>query len=174
MRLYETTSTVRQDDACILQQHAFIQRNVRMMLIMAVLFVMLGIVSGIACIRQNTAAAVLCFGLFVFAAAIMIPVGKLSAKRMAANMYPDGEGEWRMTTWFENDGIHRADDEGEDDVFPLNKLVCAYRAGNVLLLGTNTNSVLPVNLTQISETDRKSLFEGLKTESPKLKMLQKK
>lgn len=174
MRLYETTSTVRQGDACILQQYAFILRNMKMMLVMSVIHVLIGVVLGLVSLKHNAAAGALCFGLFAFAAAIMFPIGKLSAKRTAANMYPDGAGEWRMTTWFENDGIHRADDEGEDDVFPLNKLVCAYRAGNVLLLGTNTNSVLPVDLTQISETDRKSLFDRLKTEAPKLKMLQKK
>lgn len=174
MRLYETTSTVRQDDACILQQYAFILRNLKMMLAMSVVIAVIGIVFGIVSLKQNVAAGVLCIGLFAFAAVIMFPIGKLSAKRTAANLYPGGDDEWRMTTWFENDGIHRADDEGEDDVLPLNKLVCAYRAGNVLLLGTNTNSVLPVNLTQISETDRKSLFERLKTECPKLKMLQKK
>lgn len=174
MRLYETTSTVRQDDACILQQHALIQRNTKMMLAMTVIFAMMGVMFGIVSLEHSLNSAALVFVLFSFIAAIMMPVGKLSAKRTAANLYPGGEGEWSMTTWFENDGIHRADDEAEDDVFPLNKLVCAYRAGNVLLLGTSTNSVLPVNLTQISETDRKSLFERLKTECPKLKMIQKK
>lgn len=174
MRLYETTSTVRQDDACILQQYAFILRNLKMMLAMSVVIAVIGIVFGIASLKQNVAAGALCFGLFAFAAVIMFPIGKLSAKRTAANLYPGGDDEWRMTTWFENDGIHRADDEGEDDVLPLNKLVCAYRAGNVLLLGTHTHSVLPVNLLQLSETDRKSLFENLKTECPKLKMIQKK
>lgn len=174
MRLYETTSTVRQNDAAILQQYAFILRNMKVMLVMSVIFVIMGIVFGIVSMKHNAAAGVLCFGLFAFAAAIMFPIGKLSAKRTAANLYPRGDEAWSMTTWFENDGIHRADDEGEDDVFLLSRLVCGYRAGNVLLLGTNTNSVMPVNLAQLSETDRKSLFDRLKTECPKLKMIQAK
>lgn len=174
MRLYETTSTVRQNDSAILQQYVFILRNMKVMLIMSVIFVIMGIVLGIASLKHNVAAGALCFGLFALVAAIMFPIGKLSAKRTAANMYPRGDGEWSVTTWLENDGIHRADDEGEDDVSPLNKIICGYRAGNVLLLGTNTHSVLPVNLEQLSETDRKSLFDRLKTECPKLKMIQTK
>lgn len=174
MRLYETTSTVRQDDTCILQQYSFILRNMKMMLGMSVILAIVGIVFGIASMKQNVAAGILCIGLFAFVAVIMFPIGKLSAKRTAANMYPGGDGEWSVTTWFENDGIHRADDEGEDDVFPLNKIVCGFRVGNVLLLGMSTHSVVPVNLAQLSETDRKSLFERLKTECPKLKMIQKK
>ena len=173
MHLYETTSTVRQDDAAILQQYAFILRNMKMMLVMSVILVLIGVVFGFVSLKHNATAGALCFGLFAFAALIMFPIGKLSAKRTAANMYPDGEGEWRMTTWFENDGIHRTDDEGDEDVFPVSRLVCGYRAGNVLLLCAKSGSVLPINLEQLSETDRKSVFDRIKTECPTMKMVQK-
>ena len=64
------------------------------------------------------------------------------------------------------------DEDGDEFAYPLNKLVCAYRAGNVLILCAGQQTVLPVNLMQLNETDRKSVFERIKTECPKLKMVQ--
>lgn len=174
MRQYETTATVRQEVSAILQQYAYILRSMKMMLVMTVIIAGIGIVSGIACMKENAAAGVLCMVLFGFAAVIMMPVGKLSAKRMAANLYPRDEGEWSLVTWFLADGIHTSDDDDEDDVIPLSRIVCGCRTGNVLLLCTDAPSVVPVNLEQLSETDRKSLFDRLKTECPKLKMIQQK
>lgn len=174
MRLYETTSTVTQNECNIPKRYAHYLQNMKMMRMMAVVFAVMGIVFGIASLQHSVFAAVVCIVMFGMGAAICIPIGSWSSKRVAANIYEDGDASWMMTTWFDNDGIHRADDEGEDDVFPLEKLVCAYRVGNALLLGTKNHSVLPVNLAQLSETDRKSVFERLKTECPRLKMIQKK
>lgn len=174
MRLYETSSTVKQNDACIPQQYAQVSRTMKMMRVMSVVFLVLGVGLCAVSWKQSIPAAILCLVMFGFVATIMIPVGKASARRVAANLHPGGEGTWQAITWFENDGIHSADEDGEDDVYPLSTLVCAYRADNVLLLCTKGQSVLPINLVQLSETDRKSVIERLKTECPSLKLIQTK
>ena len=172
MRLYETTAVVQQRDACIPQRHACVQSAMKMMRAMAVILLAIGVVTGVATLRLHIAAGLLTMLLFGVIAVIMMPVGRWSARRTAANYYPDGDGQWTSTTWFESDGIHRTDDEGDEDVFPVSRLVCGYRAGNVLLLCAKSGSVLPINLEQLSETDRKSVFERIKTECPAMKMVQ--
>lgn len=172
MHQFETTSTYSRNDSNIPKRHAHYLQNMKTMRITAVMCVVMGVAFGAAALRYSVVAAVICFAAFGFVASICIPVGSWSSRRVAANFYEDGDDLWTNTTWFENDGIHRIDDEADEDVFPLNKLVCAYRAGDVLLLCSATQSVIPVNLAQLSETDRKSVFQMLKTGCPKLKAIQ--
>lgn len=175
MRMYETTSVLRQDDACIPQQYAYRLQYMKTSRITAIALTIVGVVIGLASIRENLLAGLLFMGLMALVSLICIPVGEANAKKLAANMHPGGDGEWQSTTWFENDGIHRLDDEDDDEVvYPLSKLTCAYRAGNVLIFCTGNQAVVPVNLAQLTETDRKSVLECIKSECPKLKMVQKK
>lgn len=174
MRLYQTSAAVKQSDACIPQQYAHVDQTMKMLRVMALIFLVIGAVLCVISWKHSVSAAVLSFMMLGCTTAIMIPVGKASARRVAMNLHPSGDGVWRATTWFENDGIHSADEDGEDDVYPLNTLVCAYRADNVLLLCTKGRSVLPVNLAQLSETDRKSVCERIKTDCPNLKMVKTK
>ena len=173
MRLYETTTTVTQNESNIPKRYAHYLQNFKMMHMMAVMFAVIGIVFGIALLQRSVFAAVVCIAMFGAAAAICVPVGSWSSKRVAANFYADGNDSWTMTTWFDNDGIHRMDEDGDEFAYPLNKMVCAYRTANVLILCAGLQTVLPVNLMQLSETDRESVFEQIKTECPNLKMIQK-
>lgn len=172
MRLYETTSTVTQNECNILKRYAHYLQNMKMMRMMAVTFAVVGLVFGAVSLQHSAFAAVACIVIFGFASIICIPVGSWSSKRVAANFYEDGDDAWTMTTWFDNDGIHRRDEDGDEFAYPLNKLVCAYRADNVLILCAGLQTVLPVNLMQLNETDRKSVFERIETECPKLAMVQ--
>ena len=172
MRLYETTSTITQNDANIPKRHAHYLQNMKMMRMTALAFAVIGLVFGVASLQHSIFAAVVCIVMFGLVAAICVPVGSWSSKRVAANLYEDGDDAWTMTTWFDNEGIHRMDEDGDEFAYPLNKLVCAYRAGNVLILCAGQQTVLPVNLMHLNETDRKSVFERIKTECPKLKMVQ--
>lgn len=174
MRLYETTSTVTQNECNIPKRYAHYLQNMKMMRMMAVAFAVIGVVFGVASLRHSVFAAVVCIAMFGVVAAICVPIGSWVSKRVACNFYEDGDDTWTMTTWFDNDGIHRMDEDGDEFAYPLNKLVCAYRAGNVLILCAGLQTVLPVNLAQLSETDRKSVFERIKTECPKLRMVQTK
>lgn len=172
MRLYETTSTVTKNECNIPKRHAHYLQSMKMMRMMAVAFAVIGLVFGVASLQHSVAAAVGCVVMFGLVAGICILVGSWSSKRVAANFYADVDGMWTMTTWFDNDGIHRTDEDGDEFVYPLKRLACASRAGNVLILCTDMQAVLLVNLIQLNETDRKSVFERIKTECPKLKMVQ--
>ena len=174
MRRYETTSTVMQNECNIPKRYAHYLQNMKMMRMMAVALAAVGVVFGVAGLRHSVAAAVVCIALFGAAAVVCIPVGAWSARRVAANFYEDGGDSWTMTTWFDAEGIHRVDEDGDEFAYPLNKLVCAYRAGDVLLLCAGLQTVLPVNLAQLSETDRESVLNRINAECPKLKMLPEK
>lgn len=172
MRLYETTSTVTQNECNIPKRYAHYLQNMKMIRLIAVFLIVFGVGIAAGTLKHSIAAAVTSVVFFALAAAVCIPVGSQSSKHVAENYYEDGDGCWTMTTWFDNDGIHRMDEDGDEFAYPLNKLVCAYRAGNVLILCAGLQSVLPVNLMQLNETDRKSVFERIKNECPKLKMVQ--
>ena len=111
MRLYETTSTVTQNECNIPKRYAHCLQNMKMMRMMAVALAAVGVVFGVAVLRHSVTAAVVCIALFGAAAAVCIPVGAWSAKRVAANFYEDGGASWTMTTWFGEDGIHRVDED---------------------------------------------------------------
>lgn len=172
MRQFETTSTVKQNDACIPRQFAHREYGKMAMRWMALILVLIGVIGGLASIGENPLAGLLFMGLMALSALISLPVGAVMLKKAAAQMHPGGDGEWSCVTWFENDGIHRQDEDGEEAIIPLGKLICAYRAGDVLLLCTKTQTVVSINLAQLSETDRKSVFKRIKTDCPKLKMVQ--
>ncbi len=172
MRLYETTAIVKQNDDCIPRQYAHREYGKKTMRWLALLLVLIGVIGGLGSMKENLLAGLLFMGLMALSALISLPVGAVMMKKAAAQMHPGGDGEWSCITWFENDGIHRLDDDGDEVVVPLGKLICAYRAGNVLLLCTKTQTVVAINLAQLSETDRKSVFERIKTDCPKLKMVQ--
>lgn len=174
MRLYETTSTVTQDQACIPQQYAHREYSMQVTRWMVLFLVLLGVVIGLAGIRENLTSSLIFMGTMLVIALFTLPVQVVVGKQTAARMYPGGENSWACTTWFGNDGIHRTDEDGDEVVASLSKMRCAYRAGNILILCSKAQVVFPVNLAQLSETDRKSLFERLKSESPKLKMIQTK
>ena len=174
MRQYETTSFIMQNECNVLKRYAHYLQNMKMMRVMAAAFVVMGLVFGVASFQHSVFASVVCIMMFGFAAAICVPVGSWSSKRVAANFYEDGNDTWTMTTWFEDDGIHRIDADGDEDAYPLSKLVCAYRSGDVLILCTGMQAAVPVNLAQLNETDRKSVFARINAESPKLKTIQEK
>ena len=171
MRMFETTATVTQNESNIPRRYAHYLQSMKMMRMMAVTIAVIGMILGVASLRYSVPAAVVCIVLFGAAAAICIPVGSRMAKQVAANIYEDGDGVWMMTTWFESDGIHREDEDGDVLSYPLDKLVCCHRAGDVLILCTGVQAVLPVNLTQLSETDRGSVCERIEAGCPQMKMI---
>ena len=174
MRLYETTTTVTQNECNIPKRYAHYLQNMKMMRMMTLAFGVLGVVFGFVSLQHSLLAAVVCVAIFGVAAAVCIPGGAWSSKRVAANFYEDGGDSWTMTTWFDEDGIHRMDEDGDEFAYPLNKLVCAYRSEGVLLFCAGLQTVLPVNLAQLSETDRESVLEQINTGCPKLKMVPEK
>ena len=60
------------------------------------------------------------------------------------------------------------DEEDGDIVYPLKDIVYGCRKGEVLLICTKMNTVIPVNLEQLSDADYKSVMEMLKVCCPKL------
>lgn len=177
MRQFETTSTVKQHDACILQQYAYLRVARKMEVIVVLCLLGIGAAVGLSCIAKSLVAGLMFCGFMAAVALISIPVQRASAKKVAAQLHPDGDGEWAVTTWFEQDGLHdhEADLPEEERVTDIARdIVCAYRAGTVLLLCTKNYTVLPIDLVELSETDRKSVYERLKSDCPKLKMLKTK
>ncbi len=174
MHQYETTSTVKQSDACIPKQFAHRLYAMNVAGLMMGFIMILGVVIGVAGMQENMVSGLLFMGIMAIAAVSVVLITSVTAKKAAAQMHPSGDDEWMCTTWFEQDGVHRMDDEEDESVFLVKKLVCAYRAGNVLLLCTKGQSIIPVNLAQLSETDRKSVFERIKTECPRMKIVKTK
>lgn len=174
MRQFETTSTIKQSDACIPKQFAHRLYAMNVAGLLSAFLIAIGVMIGVGSMQDHPEAGWAFMAIMVLAAAICIPVTSMTVKKAAAQMHPTGDGVWTNTTWFENDGIHRTDEDGDEVVFHVNKLVCAYRAGHVLLLCTRTQSLVPVNLAQLTETERKSVFVRIKTECPRLKMVKMK
>ena len=174
MRLYETITTVTQNECNIPKRYAHYLQSMKMMRVMAMVFGGLGIVCSVASLQHSLLTAIVCMVTFGAAAVICITVGAWSSKRVAANFYEAGSDSWTMTTWFDEDDIHRVDEDGDEFTYPLNKLVCAYRAGDTLLLCAGMQTVLPVNLVQLSENDRESVLAMINAGCPKLKMVPEK
>ena len=174
MRQYETTATVCQRDACIPKQFSHRLYAMNVAGLMSAVMIAVGVMIGVSSMQDNMTAGLAFMGIMFMVALICIPVTWFTVKKAAAQMHPSGDDEWTCTTWFENDGIHRMDEDADESVYPVKKLVCAYRAGNVLLLCTRAQSIIPVNLVQLSETERKSVFERIRAECPRLKIVKTK
>lgn len=168
MRMYETTTTVSQNDVCDLQQYAYLQKSKKMYRGVAIFFILFGLLAGLSCMRNDFMVALVCIAIFCITAVSLIPLGKWSAKRFAVQYFAGGDATWTVTTWFTEGSIHRLDEEDGDIVYPLKDIVYGCRKGEVLLICTKMNTVIPVNLEQLSDTDYKSVMKMMKVCCPKL------
>ena len=168
MRMHETTTTICQHDVCGLQQYAYLQKSKKVYRGVAIFFVLFGLFAGLSCIRNDFMVAMGCIAIFWITAVSLIPLGKWSAKRFAVQYFAGGDETWTDTTWFTEGSIHRLDEEDGDIAYPLKDIIFGCRRGEVLLLCSKMNTVIPVNLEQLSATDCKSVVEMLKAYCPKL------
>ena len=172
MRSCESTTTVTQNEACKLQRYAH-QEVIRITNRWMACFLA---VQGVTCcysayqesLREGMTVTAVCACLAVLYYVILM----LCSKYVVVQMHPWGEQTWTYTTWIEADGVHRLDDDGDEYVYPLRKLRFAYRDGTILLLATINQAVIPVNLMQLPETDRKLVFDLLETRCSKLVALE--
>ena len=172
MRSCESTSVITQNDVCMLQRyvhHEVIRITNRWM---TGFLAVLGVSCCYSAFRESLRSGLEVAAIFACIAALNYGIYTICSKHIVAQMHPWGDQTWTYTTWIEDDGIHRLDEDGDEYVYPLRKLRFAYRDGTTLLLATINQAVIPVNLMLLSETDRKYVFELLQMKCPKLVALE--
>ena len=172
MRSCESTTTITQNDACMLQRYAHQEVGRITNRWMLGIFAVMVAICCFAAYQESDREAIEMAIVFACLMALYYGIFTLCFKHVVAQMHPWGDQTWTHTTWIEDDGIHRLDEDGDEYVYPLRKLRFAYRDGTTLLLATINQAVIPINLMQLSETDRKLVFELLKEKCPKLVALE--
>ena len=172
MRLYETTSTITQNEAATLQRYAHHEIGKITMRWMMAIFAGIGLLVFYACSREDIRDAFPAVGIVAATALLMYFLLRISFKAIVAQAHPWGDRSWTHTTWFDEAGVHRLEDDGDEFVYPLKKLRFAYRVDCTILLCTLSQAVIPVNLLYLSEEERQSFFDLLKKECPKLVALE--
>lgn len=172
MRMYETTTTISQNDVCGLQRYAYLQKSKKLYRGVAIFFVLIGLLAGLSCMGNDFMVALVCIAIFCITAVSLLPLGKWSANRFATQYFAGGDEAWTDTTWFTEGSIHRLDDEDGEIAYPLKDIVYGCHKGEVLLLCTRMNTVIPVNWGQLSDTDRESVAKMLEMYCPKLVFLE--
>ena len=172
MRLYETTSTVTQNEIVPVRRYVHVAYGMKIingtMLSLLALMLMIAVLvyredskEGLTCFIIGLAMA-LAFGIF----------GRILLKYGAQQAYPYGDLRYTHTTWYDGKCFHRLDTDGDEFSWPLRKIRYAWRSGPMIILCTTNRALIPVNLLQLPETDRKSLFTLLEEECPKLVALE--
>ena len=172
MRLYETTSTVTQNEAATLQRYVHHEIGKIAMRWMLAIFAAMGLLVFYACSREGIQNAVPAVGIVVAAALLMYFLFRISFKAVVAQAHPWGDRAWTHTTWFDEAGVHRLDDDGDEFVYPLKRLRYAYRVDCTILLCTMSQAIIPVNLLYLSGDEQQAFFDLLKMECPKLVALE--
>lgn len=172
MRLYESTSTITQNEAATLQRYAHHVIGKITMRWMLAIYAGMGLLVFYACSREDIQAAIPAVAVVAAAALLTCFLFRISFKAVVAQAHPWGDRSWAHTTWFDEAGVHRLDDDGDEFVYPLKKLRFAYRVDCTVLLCTMSQAVIPVNLLYLSDEERQSFFDLLKRECPKLVALE--
>ena len=172
MRLYETTSTVTQNEAAPLKRYAHTEYGIRIINRMMLFLLVLAVILGVTVYRENPQEALNCVLIMLVLAAGFAIFGRILLKYASAQSYPPGDLSWTYTTWYDGKCFHRLDDDGDEFAWPLRKIRLAWRSGCVLFLCTSSQAIIPINLLHLSETDHKSLYELLEMECSKLVALE--
>lgn len=171
MRLYETTSTVTQNEAAPLKRYAHTEYGMRIIK-GTMLFLLLAVILGVTVYREDPQEALNCVLILLVLAAAFAIFGRILLKYGSTQSYPSGDLSWTYTTWYDGKCFRRLDEDGDEFAWPLRKIRLAWRNGSVLFLCTSSQAVIPINLLYLSETERKSLFEMLEAKCPKLVALE--
>lgn len=172
MRLYETTLTVTQNELVPLRRYVHTEFGMKLINGTMICLLVLMLVIGAAVYREDPKEALTCIIIVLTMALAFGIFGRLLLKYGAKQMHPYSDLYFTHTTWYDGKCFHRLDEDGEEFAWPLRKIRLAWRNEGVLFLCTSSQAVIPINLLHLSETDRRSLFELLKAECPKLVALE--
>ena len=76
MRMYETTTTISQNDVCGLQRYAYLQKSKKLYRGVAIFFVLIGLLAGLSCMGNDFMVALVCIAIFCITAVSLLPLGK--------------------------------------------------------------------------------------------------
>lgn len=172
VRSCESTSVVTQNEACTLQRYAHYEVGKIAMRWVLAIYAGMGLLVFYGCSREDMRAAIPAVAVVAATALLTCLLFRLSFKAIVAQAHPWGDRSFMYTTWISDDSIHRLDEEGDEFVYPLKKMRFAYRAGTRILLCTINQAVIPIDLMQLSETDRRYVFDLLDKKCPKLVALE--
>lgn len=172
MRLYETTSTVTQNELVPLRRYAHIKYGTKLINGTMLCTLALMLIIGTAVYREEPKEALTCIIIGLVIALAFSIFGRILMKHGAMQTHPYGDMCYTHTTWYDGKRFHRLDADGDESSWPIRKMQYAWRNGTVVILCTTSRALIPVNLLQLSETDRKSFFDLLEEECPKLVALE--
>lgn len=168
MRLYETTSTVTQNEIVPLRRYVHTEYGMKLINGIMIFQMVLMALIGITVYREEPKEAVTCVVIVLVMALVFGIFGRILLKFGAKEAHPYGDQCYTHTTWYDGKCFHRLDADGDEFSWPLRKVRYAWRIGTVILLCTSSRALIPVNLLLLSETDRRSFFKLLEEECPKL------
>ncbi|MBE5810264.1 MAG: hypothetical protein E7318_04930 [Clostridiales bacterium] len=172
MRLYETTSTVTQNEIVPLRRYAHTEYGMTLINGTMLFLLVLAVIMGVTVYREDPQEAINCV-LLVLALALVFGIfGRILLKYGAKQAHPYSEMSFTHTTWYDGKRFHRLDTDGDEFSWLLRKMRYAWRNGTVVILCTASRALIPVNLLQLSEAERQSFFDLLKSECPKLVALE--
>lgn len=172
MRLYETTSTVTQNEIVPLRRYAHTEYGMRLINGTMLSLLVLMVIIGAAVYREDPKEAVICVVIVLVMAIVFGIFGRILLKHGAKEAHPYGDWCYTHTTWYDGRCFHRLDADGDEFSWPLRKIRYAWRSGTVIILCTTSRALIPVNLLQLSETDRKSFFNMIEERCPRLVALE--
>lgn len=171
-RLYETTTTFTQNQAVPIKRYAHAGYGRMVIRGMMLFLLVLAVVLGVTVYREDHQEALTC-AIICLVMAVMLGIGgRFILKYGAIQTYLPGDLVFTHTTWYDGKCFHRLDEDGDEFSWPLRRIRYAWRSGYTIFLCTSSATVIPVNLLQLSPTEREAFFELLKTECPKLVALE--
>jgi len=168
VHLYETTSTITREEAAPILRYANKAYQKRLAYGTVNILLLLTMLMGWLVYREDPQEALFCV-VFVLGMTAVFGMLCLLLSRFSVNPYTSpGELSWTHTTWYDGKNFHRLDADGDEFAWPLKKIRWAWRKGWMLLLCTSSRALIPVNLLNLSQTDRESLLELLRTRCHRL------
>ncbi len=160
MRSCESTTTFTQNEVVPIKRYAHAGYGRRVIRGMMLFLLVLAVVLGVTVYREDPQEALTCVIICLVMAVMFDIGGHFILKYSAIQTYLPGDLVFTQTTWFDGKCFHRLDEDGDEFSWPLRKIRFAWRSGCTLFLCTSSAAVIPVNLLQLSETDRKSFFRA--------------
>lgn len=168
MRLYETTSTVTQNEIVPLRRYTHTEYGMTLINGTMLFLLVLAVIIGLTVYREDPKEAVTCVVIVLVMALAFGIFGRILLKYGGREAYQYGDLCYTHTTWYDGKCFHRLDTDGDDFSWPPRKIRYAWRSGTVIILCTASGALIPVNLLHLSETDRKSFLDLLEEKCPKL------
>ncbi len=170
MREFETTAVIFQHDTCRLLRQICFRNSMKVLRICCAMMVLGSIILGVSMGTWMGIAVALGFSALC-ALLILCWVGPRAAKRQAIGLFPDGDSQGAVTTWFEEDGLHTQDADGDISVLPLKRIRWMMRTGGTLMLATNQYGLSAIHMAQLDTASRQSVLDKLKAGCPKIKAI---